>query len=131
MTPRLMKALLLAAGLVLPVTATGAAAAQPVGDGYRGHEAAEARHHGKAARRHARRHARHEVREHAREHARAHARAAYAARYRHAYRHEGYGNPRHAYRPAYPWVRYWGAYGFGYPRRDYRGRYHDADCDRY
>ncbi|RMD89053.1 MAG: hypothetical protein D6807_04495 [Alphaproteobacteria bacterium] len=118
MTPRFMKTLLLAAGLLLPVTATGAAAAHPVEDGHRGHAAAEAYKHKKAARRHARREAR--------RHARAHARAARAARHRYAYRHDGYGYPRFAYRLAYPWARYWGRYGYGTPRYRY-----DDDCNGY
>ncbi len=125
----LMKVLLVAAGLALPVAAAGAAAAGPVADGHRGHEAVERVHHKKAVRRHARRdarrHARHEAREHAHAHARAHARAEYAARYRFAYRYAPYGD-----RLAYPWVRYWGAYGRPYRAYRYRDRY-DDDCDGY
>lgn len=134
MTPRLMKAFLLAAGLALPLAAGGTAAAHPVADGHRGQEAAEFHKHTKAGRRHARRdarrharaHARHEAREHARAHALAHARAAHAARHRYAYGYDGYGYPRYAYRLVWPRIRYWGAYRYGAPRHRY-----DDHCDGY
>ncbi|MFQ5348778.1 MAG: hypothetical protein ACE5ED_13235 [Rhodothalassiaceae bacterium] len=126
MTPRLMKALLLAAGLALPLAAAGAAAAHPVRDSHRGHEAAEAHHYTKAARRHARRDARRHARAHARHEAREHARAAHAARHRHVYGYDGYGYRRYAYRLAWPRIRYRRAYGYVAPRYRY-----DDDCDGY